>query len=36
VAGPAQLAGLYTYGEIGRIKGVNGYHNQTIVMLALG
>jgi len=35
-AGSAPLAGFYTYGEVGRIKGVNGYHNQTVVALALG
>ena len=27
--------GFYTYGEIARTRGVNGYHNQTIVALAL-
>lgn len=32
----APVAGLYTYGEIARLKGPNGYHNQTLVMLALG
>jgi hypothetical protein len=31
----APLAGFYTYGEIARTHGVNGYHNQTIVALAL-
>ncbi|HEU4426036.1 MAG TPA: FIST N-terminal domain-containing protein [Pilimelia sp.] len=35
-AGSAALAGFYTYGEVGRIKGVIGFHNQTIVALALG
>ena len=35
-AGSAPLAGFYTYGEVGRIKGVSGYHNQTVVALALG
>jgi hypothetical protein len=34
-AGPAALAGFYTYGEIARIRGVVGYHNQTIAALAL-
>jgi hypothetical protein len=34
--GTAPLAGFYTYGEVGRVKGVNGFHNQTIVALALG
>jgi hypothetical protein len=31
----APLAGFYTYGEVGRVKGPNGFHNQTIVALAL-
>jgi hypothetical protein len=35
-AGSSPLAGFYTYGEIGRIKGVSGYHNQTVVAVALG
>lgn len=35
VAG-APLAGFYTYGEIARMRGVNGFHNQTVVALALG
>jgi hypothetical protein len=35
-AGSAPLAGFYTYGEVGRIKGVTGFHNQTVVALALG
>lgn len=34
-AGEVPLAGFYTYGEIARTRGVNGYHNQTIVALAL-
>jgi hypothetical protein len=34
-AGTAPLAGFYTYGEIARTKGVNGYHNQTILAMAL-
>jgi hypothetical protein len=34
-AGDVPLAGFYTYGEIARTRGVNGYHNQTIVALAL-
>ena len=29
------LAGLYTWGEIARISGVNGFHNQTLVTLAV-
>jgi hypothetical protein len=34
--GAAPLAGFYTYGEVARVKGVIGFHNQTIVALALG
>jgi hypothetical protein len=32
----APLAGLYTYGEIARLGGPNGFHNQTLVVVALG
>jgi hypothetical protein len=32
----APLAGLYTYGEIARTSGVSGFHNQTLVVLAVG
>jgi hypothetical protein len=32
----APVAGLYTGGEFARVKGINGYHNQTLVMLAVG
>ncbi len=35
-ARPAPLAGLYTWGEISRTKGINGFHNQTLVVLAVG
>jgi hypothetical protein len=34
-AGTAPLAGFYTFGEIARMKGVMGYHNQTILAMAL-
>jgi hypothetical protein len=34
--GGAPVAGLYTCGEIARTRGVNGYHNQTLVVLAIG
>jgi len=34
-AGDAAIGGFYTYGEIARTKGVEGFHNQTIVTLAL-
>jgi len=30
------LAGLYTWGEIARTRGINGFHNQTLVVLAVG
>lgn len=29
------VAGFYTYGEIARTKGVSGFHNQTLVVLAV-
>jgi hypothetical protein len=32
----APFAGFYTQGEIARTRGVNGFHNQTLVVLALG
>jgi hypothetical protein len=31
----AQVAGFYTYGEIARVRGTTGFHNQTLVVLAL-
>ncbi|HZU74196.1 MAG TPA: FIST N-terminal domain-containing protein [Acidimicrobiales bacterium] len=31
----APLAGFYTYGEFARTQGVSGFHNQTLVVLAL-
>jgi hypothetical protein len=31
----APLAGFYTYGEIARTEGVSGFHNQTLVVLAV-
>jgi hypothetical protein len=34
-AGGAPVAGFYTYGEIARTSGVAGFHNQTLVVLAL-
>lgn len=30
------VAGFYTYGEIARTRGTSGFHNQTLVVLALG
>jgi hypothetical protein len=34
-AGGAPIAGFYTYGEIARTNGISGFHNQTLVILAL-
>jgi hypothetical protein len=34
-AGGAPVAGFYTYGEIARTHGVSGFHNQTLVILAV-
>ncbi len=31
----APVAGFYTYGEIARVRGMNGFHNQTLVVLAV-
>jgi hypothetical protein len=31
----APFAGFYTYGEIARTRGIDGLHNQTLVVLAL-
>lgn len=31
----APYAGFYTYGEIARTRGIDGFHNQTFVVLAL-
>jgi hypothetical protein len=31
----APLAGFYTYGEFARVRGSSGYHNQTLVVLAV-
>ena len=35
-SGGAPMAGFYTYGEIARTKGSGGFHNQTLVTLAIG
>jgi hypothetical protein len=35
-AGGAPVAGFYTYGEIARTSGSRGFHNQTLVVLAIG
>jgi hypothetical protein len=34
-ASGAPVAGFYTYGEIARTRGISGFHNQTLVVLAL-
>jgi len=34
-AGDVPYAGFYTYGEIARVRGIDGFHNQTFVALAL-
>jgi hypothetical protein len=34
-AGSAPVAGFYTYGEFARTRGVSGFHNQTLVVLAI-
>jgi hypothetical protein len=34
-AGGAPVAGFYTYGEIARTAGMTGFHNQTLVVLAV-
>jgi len=34
-ASGAPVAGFYTYGEFARTQGVTGFHNQTLVVLAL-
>lgn len=35
-AAGAPVAGFYTYGEIARVHGAGGFHNQTLVVLAIG
>ncbi len=34
-ASGAPVSGFYTYGEIARTQGVSGFHNQTLVVLAV-
>ena len=34
-AGGAPVAGFFSYGEIARTSGIRGFHNQTLVVLAL-
>ena len=34
-AAGAPVAGFYTYGEIARTRGTGGFHNQTLVVLAM-
>ena len=33
--GDSPLAGFYTFAEVARVRGVNGFHHQTLVMLAI-
>jgi hypothetical protein len=35
VRGDLPVGGFYTYGEIARTRGAGGFHNQTLVALAL-
>jgi hypothetical protein len=35
IASGTPVAGFYTYGEIARTRGVRGFHNQTLVVLAI-
>jgi len=35
-AGGAPFAGVYTAGEIARTHGLSGFHNKTVVVLAVG
>lgn len=35
-AGDAPVGGFYTYGEIAKSSAVGGFHNQTLVVLAVG
>lgn len=35
LTGGAPVAGFYTYGEIARTRGISGFHNQTLVVLAV-
>jgi hypothetical protein len=34
-AGGIPFAGFHTYGEIARVRGIDGFHNQTLAVLAL-
>ena len=35
-AADVPFAGFYAYGEIARVRGIEGFHNQTLTVLALG
>lgn len=35
-AGGAPWAGFFSYGEIARIRGLSGFHNKAVVVLAIG
>ncbi len=36
VSGGVPLAGFYSWSEIARVRGINGLHHQTLVVLAAG
>jgi len=36
MAAGAPVAGFYTYGEIARVRGARGFHNQALVVLSIG
>ena len=36
IAAGVPVAGFYTYGEIARMRGLRGSHNQTLVVLSIG
>jgi hypothetical protein len=35
-AAGAPFAGFHTYGEIARVRGIDGFHNQSLAVLAIG
>jgi hypothetical protein len=35
-AGGAPVVGFQAWGEFARVRGISGYHNQTVVVLAVG
>ncbi|MBO0768780.1 MAG: FIST C-terminal domain-containing protein [Solirubrobacterales bacterium] len=36
VAAGAPVTGFYTFGEIARIRGISGFHNEAVVVVAIG